>query len=374
MSKKPKKGRTPEREAQHIIDCMPEGSVIDWDEKEFDMFDMQLRLISDQAQDLVWDELDRRDKEVMPDYTETKYHEMTEDEWSVYQHSVMGWDDMLTDEEDKSAAVTVTPLVNKAGTNPIKDCTCKGPGSVEDKWPSHTTQCKCYPGTQYSSGYTYKKQCEHKRQEVELAAGLPIYASSSSDIYGTVDDSIQFGVYLDSGWARHNKVPVLMDHMPGFDWLPTTEGVHPAVYLTCPDRDAPQITVADMLTLADSVFELIAQGVKVETGCIGGHGRTGTFIACMLASGGVDPLAAISQVWEDYCIQAIEDIKQVQYIVEVYETRYGTEWKEDQEYMQMWSDCMHKNFSPPVKPSTPSTVSYIGKGLNAITNWKGGVH
>lgn len=59
--------------------------------------------------------------------------------------------------------------------------------------------------------------------------------------------------------------------------------------------------------------EQIILGKKVHAGCIGGHGRTGTFLAALVAhmTGNED---AITYVRENYCKKAVESSTQVDFL------------------------------------------------------------
>ena len=48
------------------------------------------------------------------------------------------------------------------------------------------------------------------------------------------------------------------------------------------------------------------QGEVVELGCLGGHGRTGTALACLAVLAGTSPPAAVAWVRSAYCSQAVE--------------------------------------------------------------------
>lgn len=55
------------------------------------------------------------------------------------------------------------------------------------------------------------------------------------------------------------------------------------------------------------------QGDVVEISCFGGHGRTGTVLACLAVLSGENPADAISRVRDEYCARAIstEDLEGV---------------------------------------------------------------
>lgn len=74
----------------------------------------------------------------------------------------------------------------------------------------------------------------------------------------------------------------------------------------------------------DYVIEALADGKKIHAGCIGGHGRTGLFLAAVaqktmgsiLAQEGI---SAIDYVRDTYCNNAVETFKQVLYLYGVYD-------------------------------------------------------
>lgn len=60
-------------------------------------------------------------------------------------------------------------------------------------------------------------------------------------------------------------------------------------------------------------LEQLGDGKKVHCGCIGGHGRTGTFLAaCVSACGAKD---AIQYVRKNYCHKAVESGSQINFLV-----------------------------------------------------------
>lgn len=81
----------------------------------------------------------------------------------------------------------------------------------------------------------------------------------------------------------------------------------PSEFITWPDFGVP--APDDERRLFDSVHEMrtrAAQGECVEIGCMGGTGRTGTALACLVVLEGFDPVAAIAWVRSNYHPDAIE--------------------------------------------------------------------
>lgn len=111
------------------------------------------------------------------------------------------------------------------------------------------------------------------------------------------------GVYLDAAWMPNlgivgNRV--------------ITEAGHPAILLRWPDMGVPD---NDRLALATTwARDYLERGKGVEVACIGGHGRTGTFIACILREYGFSAKGAIAVVRKKVCKHCIEAQKQEELI------------------------------------------------------------
>ena len=70
---------------------------------------------------------------------------------------------------------------------------------------------------------------------------------------------------------------------------------------------------ADAVATADAIcqaFERAKRGERVEVGCIGGLGRTGTVLACMGILAGIAPSEAVPWVREHYDPAAVETPEQ----------------------------------------------------------------
>ena len=97
------------------------------------------------------------------------------------------------------------------------------------------------------------------------------------------EDAPSFGLYLDERWAP----PWPHDHL---DW--PDFGVPD-------DLDALRRALTDLLVRA-------RQGERVEVGCLGGHGRTGTALACLAVLTGTPAHDAVAWVRANYCDKAVE--------------------------------------------------------------------
>ena len=162
----------------------------------------------------------------------------------------------------------------------------------------------------------YKKSCIHYMQEVALEQSLCVYASAWRDAPYKREaiDTPDLGIYLSYDWARGRPLV-----SPGLAIPPWGEeaGDFPLVYVPWPDYGTPDNphAVADV---AVWTLQQIAANKVVETGCMGGHGRTGTFLACLLAAQGIHPGEAIRRVRDEYCSEAVETDKQCDLVASTY--------------------------------------------------------
>jgi hypothetical protein len=100
-----------------------------------------------------------------------------------------------------------------------------------------------------------------------------------------------FGLYLDERWAP--------------PW--------PHAHLDWPDFGLPRDPDALRRGLADLVTRA-GTGEVAEIGCLGGHGRTGTALACLAVLTGVPATGAVAWVRSHYCDKAVETDAQEQFV------------------------------------------------------------
>jgi len=138
---------------------------------------------------------------------------------------------------------------------------------------------------------TYSQKCRHYNMPVEMADGTTVYASSCHSRPASEKHVPDWGLYLDGSW----------------------QAAGPAYTVDWPDYNIPTRLDAAALMIVD-VFNKARRGLWVEVGCIGGHGRTGTALACMAVLGGMNPEDAITHVRSTYCEHTIETADQEWYI------------------------------------------------------------
>ncbi len=105
------------------------------------------------------------------------------------------------------------------------------------------------------------------------------------------DRQPDYGLYLD----RRRQPPWVHDHL---DW---------------PDFGVPG-DPALVLTVLRSVLDRARTGEQVEVGCLGGHGRTGTALACLAVLTGHPATDAVARVRASYCPKAVETANQEAFI------------------------------------------------------------
>ena len=161
-------------------------------------------------------------------------------------------------------------------------------------------------------------RCSHQRSEVnitccrnvvEYEVSRTLYCSAwnslkNGEYSGEAIDRIpDLTVWLDPAWTREN-----------FVWVNSWDAVNilsdepsieiPSVYIKWPDMQTlPVDNIAPIvLELADRVRD----DWKIEIGCIGGHGRTGTMACLLMVSLGYTADDAIRIIRKDYCASAVE--------------------------------------------------------------------
>ena len=105
------------------------------------------------------------------------------------------------------------------------------------------------------------------------------------------EDAPGFGLYLDERWAP----PWPHEHL---DW---------------PDFGVPDDLDAFRRALTD-LLDRARKGERVEVGCLGGHGRTGTALACLAVLTGTPANDAVAWVRANYCYKAVETDSQEQLV------------------------------------------------------------
>jgi len=267
------------------------------------------------------------------------------------------------------------PVSEFSKANPQCSMKCEGPGSGEgQKYSSHEVWCKFVGGSGFEphkagvsftggssswSGYG----CTHDNDQFKLDNGLTIGASATRDAKVETRENIDVGVYLDQGWMKYGgaKRFAVTSQPIDLPWLvlpeedPKAEHVK-RILLAWPDMGVPDPAFKDQfIGCVKWMLEQMAAGVKMETGCMGGHGRTGTMLACLLVAQGVFPGQAIKRVRADHCSHAVESEKQVEFVAAFYEAFHGnSEWRKTKYNRRVFNQQ---------KPSKGSSYKSTGTGF-----------
>lgn len=193
-------------------------------------------------------------------------------------------------------------------------------------------------GTNYKPTYVYKPSCKHGREAApfKLTDTLSILLLADRDCKFYDDEKVDIGVYLYSGWQGKSVVVT-----PGLKGLPfkTTDRLTEAVMLPWPDYQ-PYPNVQQLHDVIQWMLATIAKGKVMETGCMGGHGRTGTMASCLLmaANPGMLPADALMKVRKEHCTKAVESVKQMDQLCEFYELVNGNQdWRKDKNQRRRWN-------------------------------------
>lgn len=106
------------------------------------------------------------------------------------------------------------------------------------------------------------------------------------------DDQRDFGLYMDERWQ------------------PTW----PADVIEWPDLGVPSAPIRAAAQIQDALARARA-GERVEIGCLGGQGRTGTVLACMAVLAGVSASEAVTWVRRNYSPTAVETPEQEAWVL-----------------------------------------------------------
>ena len=138
----------------------------------------------------------------------------------------------------------------------------------------------------------------HLRVPVTVGRGT-LLASSVRGWSSDGGQQANAGIYLDHSWL--SKLGMVGHRI-------LSAGKHPATIMFWPDMGVPD---RQHFALAlDWVNLYLSEGKAVEVACVGGHGRTGTLIACALREYGASLIDAVSTVRDLVCQQCVETVPQ----------------------------------------------------------------
>jgi len=153
-------------------------------------------------------------------------------------------------------------------------------------WPAGSApQCT-------DASHDHAEHTVHRHHDrVTIADGVEVVAASfdMTDPYRRRERP-DFGLYLDDRWDP----PWSHEH------------------LAWPDFGIPDARA--LAAALDDVLERVQKGETVEIGCLGGHGRTGTALACLAVLSGIPADQAVARIREEYCDRAVETADQESFV------------------------------------------------------------
>jgi hypothetical protein len=144
---------------------------------------------------------------------------------------------------------------------------------------------------------TPRRMCCHSLDPFTLDNGQTVYLSAVFDARMYRDWIPDIGIYFDGSWDRESE---------SFTYLVPWE-----------DYGLPLVTMSVFDRYIRTALEHINNSETVDIGCMGGHGRTGTFLACLdiaASDGAMTVRKAIKKVRRDHCFSAIETREQEWFI------------------------------------------------------------
>ena len=140
---------------------------------------------------------------------------------------------------------------------------------------------------------------DHQRHEVHRHRTLVVLPDNTEITAVSFDDDDpytreqppDFGLYLDARWRP--------------PW--------PHEQLDWPDFGTPA-NQADAEAALRGLLDRARKGQRVEIGCLGAHGRTGTALAYLAALCGHPPADAVAWVRSEYCPKAVETDEQAAFV------------------------------------------------------------
>lgn len=159
-------------------------------------------------------------------------------------------------------------------------------------------------GKTYKSGKHFLPSCNHWMDPFKLNEDMTIYLSGSGTSESKKNDSTPtVGCYMDSGWMKGTFWMTPNGTGEYIDELFPTPPVD-TLYLNW--RDMGVIPVLDLSIATVWCITRMMEGERLEIGCHGSHGRTGTLLAGILVYLGATAKDAIKEVRTRHCDRAIE--------------------------------------------------------------------
>lgn len=251
----------------------------------------------------------------------------------------------VKDEKKAQGAKTTVVTSQKPPAGPVKPL-----GATGGYAPTKPTTTSTAPKTGTSS--------------FGFSGGTSTYVGKDrhyDDEYTTWDGSTVF--HISSMWNNRKEDEFVPDWGLYFDW-----GWRPwwrAEHIDWRDYSIPENFAIAFEQLLVAI-EKAQAGVKVEMGCIGAHGRTGTALAVINVMLGCEAKEAIAHVREHHCEHAIESDVQEWWVEWVYAQIHGTECRERPTYKPKYASTTTTTTKP-----VGSTTAAVSKACSKMEHFNG---
>lgn len=170
--------------------------------------------------------------------------------------------------------------------------------------------CRNPKGASATQQYPLLQSCRHTPTKVITSPDFSIWAGSRDKVKGFLS---KFALVINCSGSQlskpEHKFPKGDERFAKLAGL--AGNLPPVIELDWPDMGVPCLS-------SEAWYEL-ARIIKVDklntlVFCMGGHGRTGTAIACLMKAYGWEPVKAVKAIRKIYCKEAVESESQVEYI------------------------------------------------------------
>lgn len=168
-------------------------------------------------------------------------------------------------------------------------------------------------GGGYGGTYQSKPRCHTTHKPLKLGNGEILGASCGSPRDG-------YDIYIGFDYGMK------MQHQP-FPWEQKSDPIIEFQYRItdmCAPKDAKQFR-----KMIDWCAGQLDDGKKIHIGCIGGHGRTGTFLAALVSLYEDLTDDPIAYVRKEHCKKAVESKSQIKFLMRHFGCKKATPTKQD---------------------------------------------
>jgi len=162
----------------------------------------------------------------------------------------------------------------------------------------------------WGDGSTWFKSCSHNQTPIKVGRYTVLCSGWSGWAWQDRVATPDLGVYLDNVWFGASTGVLVAGNVPN-----APPALYDTIFIDWADYAATNTPHLEWAV--DTIFKYLKLGKRVEIGCFGGHGRTGTLLACLFVKQEkLSAFQAIKQVRIRYCDRAVESKSQMEQVFE----------------------------------------------------------